>query len=385
MRILVAHNYYQLAGGEDSVFAAECDLLEKHGHHVVRYTRHNDQLKTQNTLQAAGTTLWNPTVYQDIKNLVQSENIQIAHFHNTFPLISPSAYYGARAAGAAVVQTLHNYRLICPNGLLFRDGQPCEQCVGQVVPWAGVRHQCYKQSLAASGAVAALLTTHRLTQTWRRAVDTYIALTPFAREKLIEGGLPASKIQIKPNFIEADPGYSPEVGKYALFVGRLSVEKGIDTLLAAWQQVGDRIPLKIIGDGPLAKQVAAAAQTNPGIEWLGRCSMEEVYHHLRGAMFLVFPSQWYEGLPRTILESFAVGTPVIASALGSMTSLIQPGKTGWHFQPGNTENLADVTRYLLQNLHLLAAARKTTRDEFESHYSPDINYHSLLKIYKSAY
>lgn len=384
MRILLIHNYYQQAGGEGLVFKAESELLQSLGHTVVHYTLHNDQLAPENPLTTASKMLWNRQVYQAICDLVKKEKIQIAHFHNTFPLISPAAYYAARAAGAAVIQTLHNYRLLCPNALFLRDGKPCEDCLGKTIPWPGVVHKCYRDNLIASGAVATLLTTHRLMKTWRCHVDTYIALTAFAKEKLIQGGIPESKIKIKPNFIHPDPGYQPEPGKYALFVGRLSVEKGIDTLLAAWSKIGSDLPLKIIGNGPLDSAVAEAAIKTPGVEWLGRCPIEVVYQYMKAAQFLVFPSNWYEGLPRTIIESFAVGTPVLASDIGTMRHLITPGHSGWHFKAGRSDDLARVVQQLSHRQSASSEIRKTTRQTYENHYSAMKNYERLISIYRSA-
>lgn len=385
MRILLAHNYYQQAGGEDQVFEAEATLLETRGHDVWRYTLHNDQIKNSNGLAIAAATLWNSTVYRDLHDLIHKEKIQIAHFHNTFPLISPAAYYAARAAGSAVIQTCHNYRLLCPNALFFRDGKVCENCLGQFIPWSGVVHRCYRGSQVASAVTATALTVHRAIGTWRKEVDVYIALTDFARNKLIQGGLPAQKVVVKPNFVDPDPGYQEGKGNYALFVGRLSPEKGIDLLLNAWQHLSQSIPLKIVGDGPLADQVKQTTDQIPHVEWLGRQPIEEVYRLMGDAKFLVFPSEWYEGLPRTIVESFAVGTPVIAPNLGSMSSLIQPGNTGLHFQPGDMNDLVKTVEQALTNLEQLTKMRRNARVEYEKQYTSESSYQQVMKIYRMAH
>lgn len=382
MRILIIHNYYQQAGGEDQVFKAESDLLTTNGHQVYHYTLNNDAIAGMSAIALLGKTLWNPQVYQEVRSLIQQQQIQVAHFHNTFPLISPAAYYACKAERIPVIQTCHNYRLLCPNAMLLRDGNVCEDCLGKLVPLPAIQHKCYRENRLASAGVVAMLTTHRLAQTWSRQVDVYIALTEFARQKLIQGGIPADKVVVKPNFIHPDPGCGDGKGGYALFVGRLSTEKGIDLLLSAWQHLGEKIPLKIVGDGPLADRVAAAVSNTSGVSWLGRKSMEEVYGLMQEAAFLVFPSRWYEGLPRTIIESFAVGTPVIAANLGAMASLITHGKTGLHCLPGQVSDLVAQVEWALAHPQQLAQMRQQARQEYEIAYTATANYHQLINCYE---
>ncbi len=381
MRILFVHNYYQVAGGEDQILQAEADLLELHGHQVYRYTVHNDGIKTISPLVLAGKTVWNQKTYRSLRSLVREQEIQVVHCHNTFPLISPSAYYAAQAEQVPVVQTCHNYRLLCPNALFLREGRVCEACLTQFVPWSGVKHACYRGSRAASGAVAAMLTLHRSLGTWTNKVDAYIALTDFARQKLVQGGLPADKIIVKPNFVHPDPGIGSGQGRYALYAGRLSQEKGIATLLEAWRHLGHKIPLKIVGDGPLSSLVSEATQQIPGIMWLGHQPLEQVYRLLQAAAFLVFPSEWYEGQPRILLEAFATGTPVVASNLGSMSSLITSHQTGLHFQPGDIQDLVAQVEWLLNNSDRLSQMRQIARKEFETTYTAAANYDQLINIY----
>jgi glycosyltransferase involved in cell wall biosynthesis len=384
MQILTSHNYYQIPGGEDQVFQSEADLLEKHGHSVYRYTLHNDQIKENGSaLALAKKTLWNGDIYREVRSLIQTHKIAIAHFHNTFPLISPAAYYAAKAEGIPVIQTLHNYRLLCPGALFFRGGRVCEDCLGKSVPLPGILHGCYRESRVQTGAVTVMLTIHRMLRTWAKAVDIYVALTEFAREKFIAGGLPAEKIIVKSNFVP-DCGIGRGRGGYALFVGRLSPEKGVLSLLSAWKQMGSLLPLKIVGDGPLAAQVSTAAQTIPGVEWLGHQPLEEVYSLLKEALFLVFPSEWYEGLPRILIESFSVGTPVLASHIGSMSSLVIPHQTGLHFQPGCIEDLVTQAKWLFANPAKLVQMRQTTRSQYEFLYAPEENYKQLMEIYMLA-
>lgn len=385
MRILIAHNYYQQPGGEDKVFAAESALLEAYGHQVYRYTIHNDQVEQINSFALASATVWNSQVYRELRRLISQEKIEVAHVHNTLPLISPAAYYAAKAEGVPVIQTLHNYRLLCPNGLFFRDGDVCEDCIGQFLPLPSVLHGCYRQSRVATGAIATMLTTHRALRTWIEMVDVYIALTKFSREKFIQGGLPPEKVVVKPNFVHPDPGYRKGRGKYAIFVGRLSPEKGIDTLLTAWKKLNGEVPLKIVGDGPLAAQVADAVKQIPRIEWLGRRPLEEVYTLMGEAMFLVFPSKWYEGLPNTIIESFAVGTPVVASDLGAMSDLVIPNRTGLHFHTNDSEDLATKVAWAIAHKEDMLRMRQEVRAEFETSYTAERSYRQLIEIYALAH
>src|SRR5581483_9761958 len=195
---------------------------------------------------AAARTVWSRPAYRVLRELLRAHRPAVAHFHNTFPLISPAAYYACRAERVPVVQTLHNFRLLCPNALFFRDGRVCEDCLGKAVPWPGVAHKCYRGSRSASAAVCTMLTVHRALGTWHTAVDRFIALTDASRRKFVAGGLPADKIAVKANFVDPDPGPGTGAGGYGVFVGRLSAEKGVGTLLKAWQQLGRDVPLKIV-------------------------------------------------------------------------------------------------------------------------------------------
>ncbi|MEW6635764.1 MAG: glycosyltransferase family 4 protein [Actinomycetota bacterium] len=384
VRTLLVHNFYQRPGGEDQVFAAEAGLLEARGHEVLRYSTHNDRVSGKSTPSLARDTVWNGTAYRELRRLVRRTRPRVAHFHNTFPLISPAAYYAVRAEGVPVVQTLHNYRLLCANALLLRDGRVCEDCLGRTMPWPGVVHACYRDSRPASGAVAAMLATHRVLGTWREAVDVYVALTGFARQKFIQGGLPEEKIVVKPNFLHPDPGPGDGRGGYVLFVGRLSREKGVETMLRAWERPGLKAPLKIVGDGPLAPEVRAAAGRLAGVEWLGRQSKAQVLALMKGARFMVFPSVWYEGFPMVFAEASAVGLPMVASDLGSMSSLVDDGRTGLHFRPGDAESLASRVVWLLNRPAQLEYMRRQARREFETRYTAEENYRRLMEIYELA-
>lgn len=383
MRVLVAHNFYQQPGGEDQVFSSEVQLLRRFGHEVTTFEADNDAIDSMGRIALLRNTLWNRKMAAAIGKAATAHRAEVVHFHNTFPLISPAAYTAAHDAGAAVVQTLHNFRLLCPNALFFRDGKACELCLGKTFALSGIRHKCYRGSRSASAAVAALAATHRLLGTWRNAVDAYIALAEFARQKFIAGGLPADRIFIKSNFLDPDPGPGPGDGGYALFVGRLSQEKGISTLLSAWRTLSD-IPLKIIGDGPMADEVKSAARENSEIQWLGRLPLQQVVEMIGRAAVLVFPSNCYENFARVIVEAYAKGTPVIASRHGPMPDIVPDGRTGRLFSPGDAHDLARTVREMMEDAGALTLLRANAREAYTSQYTGEANHQAMMKVYQQA-
>ena len=387
MNILVAHNYYKLAGGEDQCVAAEVAMLKAHGHQVTQYCLSNDATDGMGHLALASRTIWSRPAFVEMQRLIDLHRPQVVHFHNTLPLISPAAYYAAREAGVAVVQTLHNFRLVCVNALLFRDGRPCEDCLstlGKLVPWRGIAARCYRNNRAASAAVAAMIATHRLLGTWRNAVDVYIALSEFSRGKFIEGGLPADKIIVKPNFLYPEPSTGAGEGRYAVYVGRLSAEKGVTTLLEAWRHLGKTVSLKIAGDGPLAPMVQRAAAENTAIQWLQNVSHDDVYDLIGAAAFLILPSQCYEGFPRVVMEAFAKGTPVIASRHGAMADVVEDGHNGLGFAPGNPDDLAAKVKCLFSDAFALKRMRTLARETFDRDFTAEANHNLLTTIYSRA-
>jgi glycosyltransferase involved in cell wall biosynthesis len=384
MKILAVHNRYQRPGGEDQVFVDETTLLETRNHRVLRYEVHNDQVEHVDRLTLAKDTVWNTSAYRELRTIIRRERPDVVHFHNTLPLVSPAGYYAAKAEGVPVIQTLHNYRLLCPVALFFRDGRVCEDCMGKAVPWPGVVHGCYRGSRAASGVIATMLTVHRALRTWTEMVDVYVALTEFARNKFIEGGLPAGKIVVKPNFVAPDPGRGQGGGGYALFVGRLAPEKGTGTMLAAWDRLRTRVPLKIVGEGPLKDQVVRVAAKRSDVEWLGHRPVADVHALMRKADMLVFPSQWYETFGRVAAEAFAAGTPVIAANIGAVAELVEHGRTGLKFRPGDPEDLVTQVEWALSHSAELRRMREEVRAEFEAKYTAERNYRALMEIYEAA-
>jgi glycosyltransferase involved in cell wall biosynthesis len=282
------------------------------------------------------------------------------------------------------VQTLHNFRLLCPNAVFFRDGKVCEDCLHKKMKLPGVINKCYRGSFAASAMCATSVAVHNLAGTWRNAVDLYITPSESAKRKFVEGGLPAEKIVVKPHFLPTDPGVGPGDGDYAVFVGRLSFEKGVETLLAAWEKLAANCPLKIIGDGPLGPKVEAAVKADPRIEWLGRKSLNEIYDIVGRAKMLIFPSQCYETFGRVAIEAYARGTPVVATDHGAMADVVDQNRTGLRFAPGSPQDLADRVQQLLDQPALLANMRVQARREFETKYTAPANYERLMRIYDDA-
>jgi glycosyltransferase involved in cell wall biosynthesis len=388
MKIAIVHNTYQRPGGEDVTVAAETALLESRGHKVVRYTRSNDEiaaLSGPKRLLTVKDIVHSERSKREIFDLLKNEKPDVVHVHNTFMVISPSVYEACRQAGVPVVQTLHNYRLLCPGWSLSRDGQVCEECVEHGL-WRGVWHGCYRDSKWMTAAVALMLQVHRRRGTWARSVDSYIALTNFAREKFIQGGLPAPAIQVKPNFPEFDPGERAAPGRFALFIGRLDPEKGLKTLLSAWERLRDRIPLVIMGDGPLRQSLEAevAAKDRSNIAFTGWRERADVVAAIKAASFLVIPSTWYEGFPMTLVEAFACGTPVICSRLGGLQEIVEHHRTGLHFNPGDAGDLASTVASAWAQPSLLSAMGRAARKEFEAKYTAEKNYELLVNIYQQA-
>lgn len=384
MRVVIAHNFYQQAGGEDQCVAAEIAMLRAHGHEVVEYSISNDLINGMNRCDLAARTLWSRPAFAQLRDIFRSLQPELVHFHNTFPLISPSGYYAARAEGVRVVQTLHNFRLCCANALLFRDGAVCESCLHKAVPWPGVIHRCYRDSRLASAAVAGMLGMHRALGTWWKAVDVYIALTEFSRRKLAESGLPPERIVVKSNFAHPDPGLGEGGGGYAIFVGRLSTEKGLDTALHAWDQLGGILPLKIVGDGPLAPEVRAAAARNPSIQYMGKLPLASVYDLIGDATALLLPSRCYENFPRVIVEAFAKGTPVIVPHLGAMAEIVEDARNGLHFRAGDFNDLAGKVRQIVADPLGRSRMRRAAREDFQNRYTAAANYNALISIYDRA-
>lgn len=386
MRVLIVHNAYQQAGGEDAVVSAEKALLLQAGNEVNQYLRDNNEIKSGGTcsnITLGFRTVWSSGARNELHRLLKEWKPDVVHFHNTFPLISPAAYYACRELEVSIVQTLHNYRLFCAAGAFFRDGQVCEDCLTKN-HWQSVRHACYRQSRSASATAAAMLSFHHWYGTWKNLVDRYIALSEFSRTKFVEAGLPAEKIVVKPNFVLQDPGVGAGSRAYAVFIGRLSEEKGLRTLLQAWGRVNPNYALRVIGDGPLFKDLQSEISRSglSNVHLNGRLHREASLEVLRGAKVLILPSNCYENFPMTIAEAYACGTPVIASRLGAMAELVADGRTGLHFFPGNADDLAKKVEWAWAHSDEMLEMGWNARAEYEAKYTAKRNYKMLMEVYQ---
>lgn len=387
MKILIAHNEYQQAGGEDAVVQNESEMLKSRGHEVSHFSVSNHSIqglwkKAQVALEVSSS----PSARREMRNQLKRHKPDIVHVHNFFPLLTPSIYDACIDEGVPVVQTLHNYRILCANALLLRDGKPCELCV-RGTPYRSVAYGCYRSSRAGTLPLARMIAHHRSESTWNRKVNRIIALTSFARDKFIEGGVSPERIVVKPNFIRepmAAPASFAKRGNHALFVGRISEEKGIRVLIKAWREL--KIPLKIAGDGPLMPELRDQIRSGRlnHIEILGNISTGSIAEQMSSASFLVMPSLWYEGFPMVLVEAFSQGLPALVSGHGSLSELVTQGQNGEHFRPGDADDLARKARDLGQAPERLVTMGQDARGKFEKRYSESSNYDALISIYESA-
>ena len=450
MKIIQVHNYYQQAGGEDSVVEAELELLQANGHEVVTYYKRNNDITTfsnkllaiNQLLKASLSALWSHRTYREFRKILQTKQPDVVHCHNIFPVISPSIYWACAKENVPVVQTLHNYRLLCLNAFLFRQsnsvkcedlsfkkdpkpktsesGSICEKCLTKSFKWPGVKYGCYRDSKAGSLIVALMLFSHKLIGTWAKKVTAYIALTEFQKQKMIEGGIPSGKIFVKPNFIAGGDGVKSEVLSVkkgesdpadlifktlklktdvpcALFVGRLSPEKGCDVLIRAWarfqekltanshEPIANQMPqLLIVGDGPECESLELLAKSYKliaKVHFLGRMPKMDVLPLMRNAQFLALSSRWYEGFPMTIVEAFSCGTAVISSNAGGVKEVIHQHKNGLKFKVDDVESLSDELIWAFSHPEEMEAMGRCAREDFEIMYSAEVNYSILNRIY----
>ena len=378
MKILIAHNQYQYRGGEDSVVEAETALLREYGHEVKIYQRSNHELSTVSRASAAVSTLWSHRSTHDIREAFKVFSPDILHVHNTFPLISPSIYWAAADEKVPVVQTLHNFRLLCPQAMFLREGKVCQDCVGKI-PWRAVARKCYRESLVQSAVTVTMLAQHRAIGTYQNQVTMYIALNEFSRKKFIEGGLPADRIRIKPNFVSSKLKSNLDARQGGLFVGRLSEEKGLHVLAQAIKLLKG-VQIWIAGSGPLEHVV----RSEFGEFYVGLKTQAELAVMLGSVRYLVAPSTGIETFGMVAIEAFACGTPVIASRQGGLADLVADGVTGLLVNPADAADLAEKIAWAEAHPEQMMKMGQAAREEYERKYSPNRNYAMLMGIYDAA-
>jgi glycosyltransferase involved in cell wall biosynthesis len=388
MKIVLVHNTYQQPGGEDVVVESERRLLESEGHQVIPYFRSNMELQDASAFARIAIVprmVWSSQARRDFAALLDAQRPDVVHIHNTFMVISPSIYSACSERKVPVVQTLHNFRLLCPSANFYRDGHVCEECVDHGL-LRGVQHACYRDSRAATASVALMIAVHRKLNTWRDCVTRFIALTEFQKQKFVASGFPSDKFTVKPNFVDPDPCERANAGEYAVYVGRLAEDKGLRVLLNAWKQLRTPYPLQIVGDGPerpTLEQQARDLQIS-GVTFRGRLPRPETMAAIKNARFIVVPSTWYETFGMIIAESFACGTPVLCSRLGAMAEIVMDQCTGLHFTPGDAQDLAHKVEWAWEHPADLAKMGRTARAKYESDYTAKRNYSLLLQIYEQA-
>ena len=384
-RVLQVHTRYREAGGEDRVVESEKRLLEEAGVEVSQVIFDNADLRESRSmgsdLQLAASAIWSRAAERRITAAIAADRPQVMHVHNTFPAASPSVYVAAAAHGVPVIQTLHNYRFVCPVATLFRDGHVCTDCVGRWIPLPAVVHACVRGSRAQSAVAAATLTLHRTRGTFTRDITRYLALTSFQRKLMIDGGLPARRIRVLPNFIEPDPGIGGDSREGVLFAGRLTREKGMAVLVDAAMAVPGVV--RVIGNGTLAS-VVQEANAAGHLAYLGPLGHASVLDELRRTIALVVPSVWFEGLPLVVLEAFASSTPVIASRIGSLAELIEDGVTGMLAEADNAKHLADRIRWANDHRDEMHRMGANARLRYETRYRGASHLAGLMEAYTSV-
>lgn len=388
--MLLAHNFYgsSAPSGENQVFEAERELLTSYGHKVKTLTRHSDEIRKQGvwgTICGALATPWNPVMFRTIRRVVDSFQPDVVHVHNTFPLLSPAIFH-AIGRRAAKVLTLHNYRLYCPAAIPLRDGKTCTCCLdgGKVIP--SLVHGCYRGSRLATIPLAASVALHRKLGTWNKRMDAFISLSDFQKNIMINAGLPEDLVHVKPNFYPGKPASVPweERKSYVVFAGRLTAEKGVISLLRAWQFWGAAAPeLWLVGDGKLRPELERMAAGLP-VRFLGQVNGVEAQAQIAGARLLVLPSEWFEGFPMVIREAFAFGTPVAVSNIGPLPSIVQRGVSGVVFNPASPTSLLAEVRNAWESPGHLQMLGQGARKEFEVKYTEEANYATLMAIYQQA-
>jgi glycosyltransferase involved in cell wall biosynthesis len=389
LKILLAHTFFQQFGGQDAVALAEREFLERRGHEVIFYSRRNDEIKDFGIAGKArfiADTVYSRRTARDLESLVAANRPDLAYVHNIYPLISPAIYHVLHALGIPVVQCVHDSRPLCSNGLFYTEGQVCERCMhGNYLH--GVVHRCYRDSYFLSGLYAFTLGVNRFANMLDK-ISAFICLNEFYRTKFLEAGVPANKLFLRPNSIDALPlmrGPAPEARSYAVYFGRLSPEKGLLTLLHAFEQAKPA-RLKIAGTGPLEAELQQYIRDKglDNVELVGFLSGARKSELLSSALFAIIPSEWYENFPVVALECFAAAKPIVASRMGGLPSIVSEGETGLLFTAGNASEIAEKVRYMFAHPFEADRMGRRAREIVETKYSRERSYQDLMDIFQKV-
>lgn len=381
MKVLILHNSYKIQGGEDISTLAEVELLRQNNIQTDTYYVSNKTIDESNTFKIALNAIWSRFQYRAILKKIRKENYDIVHVQNFFPLLSPSIFYALKKSKAKVVMSVRNYRLICPNAILYVDGAICRKCVSKKMPIAGFYNKCYRRSYAASSAVVAMLSFHNFINTWKHKIDAFVCVSYFVKNQLIAGGFEPSKLMVKYNFVTTDIAPSFENGEYYIYSGRLSDEKGLGLLVEAFKN-SDR-KLFIVGDGPLRGDIESIARDNPNITYSGMQPLNDNYKLISNAKALIFPSKWHEPFGRTIVEAYAHGTPVIASALGGITEIVTENQNGFLFDPLKKDDLLRAIIELEKQIDI-TQMRRHCYETYRMRFLPSSNFKQIMGIYQQV-
>lgn len=387
MKILQVHNFYRTPGGECGVVKAEKKLLESHSHAVAQFSADSNTLDEMTFFEKAAAYLqipYNVRIARRLESFVSEFEPDIAHVHNVFPMLSPAVYAALKRHSIPVVQTIHNYRFLCPNGLFYVKGKVCEGCQEKSY-FEAVMNRCMHGSIATSALYAGAIAWGWHGGTFHSCVDQYIALNAFAANKLAAGGVSKKKIRICGNFVSDFAEAPAKKQSYALYLGRLSAEKGLPTLLAAARLVPE-LPLKIAGTGPLEDDLRRVV-AEPGmghIQVIGHVAGEAKRCLIAEALCTVVPSEWYENFPLSVVESLALGTLVIASRIGGLPELVEHDHTGLLFPPGDTTALAECLSRMSRREPDLRGMASNALAMARERFSPQRHLDQLLDIYNCA-
>jgi glycosyltransferase involved in cell wall biosynthesis len=384
------HNRYRSGqpSGEDRVVDQEISLLADAGHHVDLFERRSDDIASMSLLNQAAVPLrvpWNPAVRAELTARLRAQRPDVVHIHNTFPLLSPSVLAACADARVPTVATLHNYLQVCPSGTLYRDGRICTDCTGRL-PLPAVRHGCYRGSRLASVPMAVNLVANR--GRWWSSVARFFCISEAQRTILIQAGMPAQRLAVKHNFV-VDPGMRRNwPGEHVLYLGRISAEKGIRLLMAAWDTIaaagGLGVPLVIVGTGALQDEVTRWARDRDDVRYLGLRSRAECRELAARSMAVVAPSAWLEAFGLVVVEAMAAGVPTVAAAHGAFVELIEDGVTGLLHRPGDPDSLAQCLRRVVTTPELNQEMGDAARRRYERDFTPAVGLDRLIAGYRAA-